>query len=97
MLPSQRVWLESDSKGVVNAFYNPSLIPLRFRNPWHNCTHNGLMVICSHIYREGNSCADTVAAMGHTLDATTWYHSMPTSLSVDFARDIHGLPNFRFP
>ena len=90
------LWLETDSTSAVNAFKNPSIIPLRLRNRWHNCTHNGLMVICSHIYREGNCCADTMAVMGHELDATTWYHVMPASLSVDFARDRHGLPNFRF-
>jgi len=92
-----RLWLETDSTGAVNAFKNPSLIPLRLHNHWHNCTHNGLMVICSHIYRQGNCCADTMAALGHTLDATTWYHIMSASLSVDFARDRHGLPNFRSP
>lgn len=28
-------------------------------------------IICSHLYREGNCCVDTMAAMGLELDATT--------------------------
>ena len=92
-----RVWLESDSSSAVQAFKNPSIIPLRLRNRWHNCMQHGLFVICSHIFREGNGCADTMASLGHNLTVTSWYHSMPASLAVDFARDEHGLPNYRFP
>jgi len=92
-----RVWLESDSASMVQAFKNSSLIPLRLRNRWHNCTQHGLFIIFSHIFREGNGCADTMASLGHNLTVTSWYHSMPASLAVDFARDRHGLPNFRFP
>jgi len=57
----------------------------------------GLMVICSNIYMEGNCCADTMATLGPDVTATTWFHTMPASLSVNFARDRHGPPNFRFP
>jgi len=92
-----RVWLESDSSSAIQAFKSPSIIPLRLRNRWHNCMQHGLFVICSHIFREGNGCADTMASLGHNLTVTSWYHSMPASLAVDFARDRHGLPNYRFP
>jgi len=34
-----RLWLETGSIDAVNAFKNPSIIPLRLRNRWHNCTH----------------------------------------------------------
>lgn len=92
-----RLWLESDSSGAVHAFKNHSAIPMRFRNRWHNCMQLGLFVICSHIYREGNGCADAMASLGHELTDTTWFHIMPVSLSIDFSRDRNGLPNFRFP
>jgi hypothetical protein len=92
-----RLWLESDSSSVVQAFKNPSINPLRLRNRWHNCMQHGLFVICSHIFREGNGCADTMTSLGHDLTVTSWYHSMPALLAVDFARDRHGLPNYRFP
>jgi len=55
-----------------------------------------LLLICSHIYREGNCCADVLASLGHELLDTTWLHVMPVSLSFDFTRDRNGLPNFRF-
>jgi hypothetical protein len=54
-------------------------------------------MVCSHIFREGNCCADMLAAMGHTLTATTWFHTLPAPLSVDFSRDRNGLQNYRFP
>lgn len=92
-----RLWIESDSSYAVHAFKNHSAIPMRFRNRWHNCMQLGLFVICSHIYREGNCCADTVASLGHKLTDTTWFHIMPVSLSIDFTRDRNGLPNFRLP
>jgi len=59
--------------------------------------HLGLLVICSHIYREGNCCADALATLGHDMHDTTWFRTMPVSLSVDFTRGINGLPNYRFP
>jgi len=92
-----RLWLECNSSSAVKAFKNHSLIPIRLRNLWHNCMQFGLFVICSHIYREGNCCADTMAAFEHGLTVASWYHTLLASLAVDFARDIHGLPNFRFP
>jgi len=91
------LWLESDSSSVVKAFKNQSLIPIRLRNRWHKRMQYGLFVICSHIYREGNCCADIMADMGHGLTVTSWYHNLPASLAADFARDRHAMPNFRFP
>jgi hypothetical protein len=91
------LWLESDSVSAVQAFHKPSLIPVRFRNRWHNCYTNNLFLICSHIFREGNVCADGMAALGHDIHDTVWFTLLPPSLGADFARDRHGLPNFRFP
>jgi len=92
-----RLWLESDSSSAVQAFHKPSLIPVCLRNRWHNCTHNGMFIICSHIFREGNVCADGLAALGHDLNDTTWFTLLPPSLGQDFSGDINGLPNYRFP
>jgi len=81
----------------IHAFKNHSAIPMRFRNRWHNCLQLGLFVICSHIYREGNCCADALASLGHELPDTTWFHIMPVSLSIDFNKDRNGLPNYILP
>jgi len=91
-----RLWLETDSSTAVQAFHNHSIIPLRLRNRWHNCMQLDLMMICSYIYREGDCCADTMAALGKTVTSNTWFQTMPASLSIDFARDRNGLPNYRF-
>jgi len=56
-----------------------------------------MTVICSHVFREGNCCADKLATLGHEVMDTIWYTTMPSSLAVDFTRDINGLPNNRFP
>jgi len=79
------LWLESDSSIAVKAFKKPSLIPIRLRNRWHNCMQHGMLVICSHIYRAGNCCADIMADLGHGLTETSWYHNLPPLLAVDFA------------
>jgi len=92
-----RLWLETDSSSAVQAFHKPSLIPIYLRNRRHNCTHQGLMIICSHIFREGNCCADGLAAMGHDITDIIWFNILPSLLLVDFVRDRHGQPNFRFP
>jgi len=55
------------------------------------------MVICSHVFREGNCCAEKLASLGHDLTNTIWYSYLSLSLSTDFARDGNGLPNYRFP
>ena len=49
-----RLWLECDSTSVVHAFKNPDVVPIRLRNRWHNCFQHGMMVLCSHIFQEGN-------------------------------------------
>jgi hypothetical protein len=92
-----RVWLETDSSSAVTAFHKPSLVPICLRNRWHNCTHKGLILICSQIFREGNSCADGLAAMGHDTADTSWFTILPPHLLADFARDRNGLPIYRFP
>jgi len=92
-----RLWFECDSSSVVDTFKNPDVIPIRLRNRWHNCFLHGMMVHCSHIFQEGNCCANKLASLGHVLIDTVWYTNMPSSLAADFSRDRNGLPNYRFP
>jgi len=54
-------------------------------------------VISSHIYREGNCCADKLAALGHSMVGAVWLDTLPDELKIDFFRDRCGLPNYRFP
>jgi len=74
------IWLETDSLSVVLAFKNQDLIPFRLRNRWHNCLQLGFTTICSHIYREGNCCADLLANHGHALSGVSWFEALPSFL-----------------
>jgi hypothetical protein len=51
----------------------------------------------SHIFREGNSCADKLANMGHAITGAIWLDTLPAGVVLDFFRDRCGLPNYRFP
>lgn len=82
---------------ALMVFHNISLVPIRMRNRWHNARNCGIHVISSHIFREGNCCADKLAAMGHSAHGTVWFTSLPQNVTADFFRDRVGLLNYRFP
>jgi len=92
------IWLESDSNSALRIFSNPSLVPILLRNNrWYNARSLGVQIISSHIFREGNYCADRLANRGHLIQRSVWLASLPTELHLDFFRDRVGLPNYRFP
>jgi len=66
------IWIENDSTYVVQAFKNVDIVPLYLPTRWHNCFQLGLQTICSHIYREGNCCADKLAEYGHAVVGSAW-------------------------
>jgi len=66
----RNIWLESDCIGALSVFKNRSLVPVMLRNLWHNVCNQGIQVISSHIFREGNCYADLFANMGHSLQGT---------------------------
>lgn len=67
------LWLELDSTLVVNAFKNKSMVPWHLRNRWLNCRCliRNMNFLVSHIFRERNQCADTLANVGMSLDNRT--------------------------
>jgi len=93
----RNVWLESDSSGTLLVFKNATLVPMHLRNRWHNCIHLGMQIILSHIFREGNFCADKLANVGHSIQGSVLFEELHVDLRVDFFRDRFGLSNFRFP
>jgi len=93
-----QLWLESDSSLVVKAFKNHALVPWKLRNRWRNClriTHN-MQFFATHIYREGNQCADILANLALNNDSLTVWPQMPSCISTAFARNKLGMSNFRF-
>jgi ribonuclease HI len=93
----RNLWLESDSTSALRIFSNPSLVPIILRNRWYNARNLRVQVISSHIFREGNCCADRLAALGHSIVGDIWLDILPDELKIDFFRDRCGLPNYRFP
>lgn len=49
----------------------------------------------SHIFREGNYCADKLASIGLTIQALTIWMEIPSFLDNLYVHDRLGLPNFR--
>lgn len=91
-------WLEYDSKLVVSAFTNPSSVLWRLQNRWNNClliTAN-MQFLVSHIFREGNTCADKLAYFGLSVVGSVWWDSIPSFVTEEFFRNRNGLPNYRF-
>lgn len=94
----RNLWLECDSSLVVDAITTNRGVPWKLRNRWNNCivltkkTH----FIASHIYREGNTCADRLASHGLALQGIFWWDSLPDFLRKDFFRNRFSLPFYRF-
>jgi ribonuclease HI len=59
------LWLESDSLNALRAFDDMNVVPWNLRNRWSNCLNLGLTLKWSHIFREGNTCADKLANFSH--------------------------------
>jgi ribonuclease HI len=92
------LWLESDSMLVVLAFSSAKIVPWALRNRWENCLTllSNRNFYMSHIYREGNHCADKLANIGLSLNGLTWWNHIPLELQGDFVRNRLGMPYIRF-
>jgi len=49
----------------------------------------------THIYREGNHCADLLANIGLNLHSYCWCTQPLPNIMADLVTNILGLPNFR--
>jgi hypothetical protein len=56
----------------------------------------GLNIVHTHIFREGNICADKLVSHGHFIADSTWWDSIPSFLYDSFLHDKLGLPCYRF-
>jgi len=52
--------------------------------------------VVSHIYREGNQCADRLANFGLSIHSISFWPGVPVVISGCFVNNKLGLPNFRF-
>jgi len=83
---------------VVLAFKSQGLVPWKLRNRWKNCllVISQMNFLVSHIYREGNACADALANIGLTLDSFVYYYTIPLQARSDYVKNRPGWLNFRF-
>jgi hypothetical protein len=92
------LWIESDSSIVVSAFSNPTKpVPWQLRNKWKNVMFmvRQLNCILTHIYREGNQVADSLANHGLTSSSLVFWNDPPLFISDSFNRNKLGIPCFR--
>jgi ribonuclease HI len=92
------LWIETDSSFVVRAFQNSSnAVTWNLRNRWSNALvkFKQLNGMVSHIFREGNQVADSLANFGCTLPSSVcWFHA-PDFLNVSLEKNKLGFPSFR--
>ena len=62
----RKLWLETDSKLLVLTFISISIVPWQLRQRWNQCLllTQSMNFVVTHIYREGNHCADKLANLG---------------------------------
>lgn len=91
------LWLETDSQLVFLALKTSANVPLNIRNRWHNCLSfaRNIHFTFSHVYREGNVCADGLANLGLTLppNSLNWFNLIPDGIRGEYNRNRMGLPN----
>ena len=92
------LWLESDSELVVRAFATPSVVPWDLRNRWQNCLSilPSMRFYVTHIFREGNICADWLAKYGLSQNGLLWLSSIPAPLFSLVQFNKSGMPAYRF-
>ena len=52
--------------------------------------------VVSHVYREGNFCADLLANIGFSLSHLKIWMDLPNCIKGVFVKDRLGMPNYRF-
>jgi ribonuclease HI len=94
----QNVWIESDSSFVVLAYKNPYVVPWSIRSRWLNChaLASSMNILVTHVYREGNIVADSLANMGLHLTELLFFNAPPLCILNSLSKNKLGLPCFRF-
>ncbi|XP_019455087.1 PREDICTED: uncharacterized protein LOC109356210 [Lupinus angustifolius] len=74
------LWLESDSMLVLDIFSGNSNAPWKLSNDWQICKSqiSQMNFKISHIFREGNTCADKLASFGISSQTNSIWNSTPT-------------------
>lgn len=92
------LWLQCDSQLAIQAFKNNSIVPWKLRSRWRNMLllAKKMHFVYSHVYREGNVCADKLANFGTTISSLVWWNSIPDFIKDDFFFDRISYTKYRF-
>lgn len=76
----------------VRAFNDARLVPWRVRNRWSNCLSivSSFNFVVSHVYREGNTCADALANIGLSLNTFVYCSTIPLNVRGDYVKNKLG-------
>jgi ribonuclease HI len=92
------LWIETDSSCVVAAFQDRHKpVAWCLRNRWKNVLFMTRLMnfMVSHIYREGNQVADSLANHGLSLSSIVFWNTIPMFVRDCFYKNKHGTPSFR--
>jgi ribonuclease HI len=92
------LWIETDSMLASFAIKSSNIVSWKLKNRWDNCLLmiSNMHFVITHIFREGNHCADKLVNLGLIVVNFTWWDYAPTEILGDLGRNRLGLPNFRF-
>jgi len=59
---------------------SPHIVPWQLKNKWDNCLLmiGNMNLMITHIFREGNHCANKIANLGLYVINFTWWNDAPT-------------------
>jgi ribonuclease HI len=92
------LWIETDSSSVVATFQNRHKpVAWCLRNRWQNALFmtSQMNFMVTHIYREGNQVADSLANHGLSLSSIVFWNTLPTFVTDCFYKNKLGNPSFR--
>ncbi|KAL5148112.1 hypothetical protein HKD37_06G017653 [Glycine soja] len=94
----RKIWLECDSWFAVQSFKDSNMIPWKLKTRWNNCIFftKAMQFEVSHIYIEGNCCADGRSKFALQTIGFSWWDSPPSFIrEPPIVRDDRfGLPNY---
>ena len=93
------VWFECDFALVCVVFTTMTNVPWIIRNWWNTCLNycEKIKFRVTHIFREGNACADKLANLGFIhRESFRWYNRLPSSLFLEFFMNRYSLPMYHF-
>jgi len=74
-------------------------VPWMLRNQWNTCLNycGKIKFRFSHIFREGNACADKLANLRFIhRESFNWYNRFPSSMHLEFYMNRYSLYMYRF-